>query len=173
MVGAGHSGAAPEPAPVLKLEEKADLFAAGKWTVNPFVAYSVSEIGAFNGDFAGGLALGYAVTKNLTLEAWALGNEYESAPVVDTVDQAGAYLKFYAPIKESGFAPYALLGYGYGQHTQAHNMEMGPGIEYRFKLTGKLGGTVFADAVWVQNFGLQDPVTYARVKIRGGVGLSF
>lgn len=154
-------------------EEPEDLFAAGKWSANPFVAYSVSELGEFNGDFAGGLSLGYAVTRNLTLEAWALGNKYESEPVSDSVDQAGAYVKFYAPIKTSGFAPYAILGYSHGFRNDSHNMDTGAGVEYRFKLSGRLSANIFADSVWVQNFGLQDPVTYAKFKLRSGVGLSF
>lgn len=155
----------------LEARAAADLYAAGKFSVSPFASYRAHEFGKFDGQLGAGLAVSYSLTRNLTLEAWTLSEEYKSHAVIDSLLEAGASLKFYAPLKDSGLAPYALIGYSRGIESAANNMETGVGFEYRFK--GGLPLTLFVDGVWVQNFGLSDPVTYAHAKARTGIGWRF
>lgn len=163
--------AAESPPPTaLKPQTSEDPYAAGQFSVSPFASYRVHEFGEFNGKLGAGLAASFSLTRNLTLEAWTLSEAYESAPVIDSLLEAGANLKFYAPLKDSGLAPYALLGYSRGLQTDSNNMETGLGLEYRFKPgLALLPSALFADAVWVQNFGLSDPVSYGQAKGRAGL----
>ncbi len=147
----------------------ASPYQAGQIGLTPFASYRVHEFDSLDGELGVGLAASYALTRNLTLEVWTLSEGYQSDPVIDSLTEAGANVKFYAPIKDSGFAPYALLGYSRGLHTDANNMELGAGLEYRFAKHL----TAFTDGVWIQNFGLEDPVSYAHVKIRAGLGWRF
>lgn len=152
--------------------ENADLYAAGQISVTPFASYRVHEFESLDGEAGVGLGLGYALTRNLTLHGWALSEEYTDEPVIDSITSAGAGLKFYAPIKNSGFAPYAVLGYSREIAAQVDNMETGAGLEQRFKV-GKLKGAAFIEGVWVQNFGTTDPVSYAHARFSAGVGFQF
>lgn len=167
-VGAAPVGGTPDRNP-RDAGATRDVYAAGQIGLTPFASYRVHEFDSLDGEMGVGLAASYALTRNLTLEVWTLSEGYESAPVIDSLTEAGANVKFYAPIKESGFAPYALLGYSRGIHTAANNMELGAGLEYRFAKHL----TAFTDGVWIQNFGLEDPVSYAHVKFRAGLGWRF
>lgn len=163
-----HAAESPAAKAVQKIEAQSP-YQSGVISATTFASYRVHEFGQFDGELGVGLGVGYAITRNLTIEGWALGEHYTDEPAIDSISEAGAYLKFYAPIKESGFAPYAVVGYSRGIHTDANNMEAGIGLEYRFLKHL----TAFADGVWVQNFGLEDPVSYAHAKFRLGGGFTF
>lgn len=99
-------------APAVQPKAEVSVYRAGVWTLAPFASYRVHEFSEFNGKLGGGLAAGYALTRNLTLEASTLSEGYiQGEPAVDSLAEASAAFKFYVPIKETGLAGYALLGY--------------------------------------------------------------
>ncbi len=125
-----------------------DVYAKGDFTVSPFASYRVTEWGADNGKFGAGLAVGYHLRDNVAIELETLSEGYTSAPVIGSLTEAGANLKWYLPLKQSGLAPYALIGYTRNLDEDQNRMNAGAGIEWRFtKVVG-----VFADGRWTHDF---------------------
>lgn len=153
---------------IAKLDTKETLFAAGEWTVNHFASYRVHEFGARNGKMGAGLAIGYALSRSVTLEVETLGEEYRSAPVVDSLEEAGANLKLYL-LQKGGLGAYGLLGYTRNLHAEENRMNAGAGIEWRF--SKHLGA--FADGRWTHDFGVRDPVSLGHALFRAGLGMRF
>lgn len=123
-------------------------YAKGDFTVSPFASYRVTEWGADNGKFGAGLAAGYHLRDNVAVELETLSEGYTSAPVIGSLTEAGANLKWYLPLKQSGVAPYALIGYTRNLDEDQNRMNAGAGIEWRFS---KVAG-VFVDGRWTHDF---------------------
>lgn len=174
-------------ADVVKQEESP--YKAGVVTASPFASYRVHEFGKFDGKWGGGLAVDYSFTKNLTLELSTLSEGYSHGEAaVNSLDEASANFKFYVPIKNSGLAPYGLLGYthdlnsgdddwrtriepqsecqdptfiSHSRDRGDNRMNAGVGIEYRYKFA-----KVFADGVWSHDF---EALGHALFRIGGGL----
>lgn len=144
-------------------EAAASLYRAGQFSVSPFASYRGHEFSELDGKVGGGLALGYSVSRNVTLELEAGGEEYESAPVVDSLMEAGANAKGYLPIGNSGFAPYGLIGYTRDIDAKENRMNAGAGLEFRFQRAH-----VFADGRWTHDFR-----ELGHALFRAGLGMRF
>ncbi len=129
-------------------------YKAGVVTVSSFGAYRASDVKELDGKFGAGLALGYALTKAVTLELETLSERYERAPVIDSLEEAGANFKGYLPIGKTGLAGYGLLGYTRKLKGADNRMNAGAGIELRANEVFN----VFVDGRTTQNF--HDPVHF-------------
>jgi len=139
-------------------------YKAGQVSLSSFGSYRASDVKQLDGKFGAGLALGYALTKAITIEAETLSERYESAPVIDSLAEAGANFKGYLPLGKTGLAGYGLLGYTRDLKRDDNRMNAGAGIELRANKVF----TVFADGRTTQNF--HDPVHFL---FRVGLGARF
>ncbi len=147
--------APPEPA----------LYAAGTFTVSPFASARVVDSHA---EFGGGLAASYALTPRLALEGDVVTEGIDDSNWQDAITEAGGALKYYFPIKETGFAPYVIGGYQRDLIAHENRVAAGAGLEYR---QGR--ACLFADARLNHGFEQELSELGNRVDVRVGVGWSF
>lgn len=152
-----------------KVDEKiaASPYQKGAFTVNPFAAGRVvdSEV-----TYGGGLAVGYAITDRLTIEADVISEGIDDSNWQDTLKSVGAGVKFYFPIKATGFAPYLIGGYQRDLIDHENRLQAGAGVEYRF---GKLPIAVFVDAQVNHGFEQELRELGNDVRVRAGLGYQF
>lgn len=143
-------------------EAPAELYAAGKFTLTPFTAARVENSHA---DFGGGLAASYTLTRRLAVEGDLISEGIDDSNWQDSITEAGAALKYYFPIKETGFAPYLIGGYKRDLIAHENRLAAGAGLEYR-----QGHACLFADAKL--NHGFEEPLSRLgnRVDVRLGVG---
>lgn len=144
------------------------FYAAGTWSVSPFVSYRVHEFGKFNGKAGGGVALSYFAADNFAVELETLSEHFDDSHWADAFTEAGVNFKGYLPLARSGFAPYFLVGYTRGGldgvGPNENRMNAGAGVEWR---AAKRFG-LFADARWTHDF-----KTLGHALFRVGGNLSF
>lgn len=121
-------------------------FAAGQWSVSPFAAYKITELGKTTGTIGGGIGLSYAPADNIAIEASATSYRLQDDTVIESVDEAAINGKGYLPIGKSGFAPFGLIGYT-RDHAQDRNlMNAGVGLAYRVsRFNGEVSAAVRTD----------------------------
>lgn len=135
-------------------------------SVSPFVSYRVHELGAFNGKFGGGLAAGYALNKQVTLEAEVIAERFDDSDWGGSLTEAGANFKIdiFRPKASRPISPYLLIGYTRNLDIDENRMNAGAGIQLKF--TRNL--SAFADGRWTHNFG-----TIGHALFRGGLSYRF
>lgn len=140
---------------------------AGQFTVAGFGSYRAATLDALDGRFGGGSEVSYFVKDNIAVALEALTENVGHS----AIDEAGLNFKGYLPIKNSGFAPYGLLGVSHsfegasftqstfdkkkGEMTTTTVLKdgdwrfnAGAGVEFRaYKTFG-----VFADGRWTHDF---------------------
>lgn len=149
---------AEEPAP--------SLYQKGEISVNPFASARVQDSQA---EFGGGLALGYAITDRLTIEADAITEGIDDSNWNDAVRSVGAGVKFYFPIKATGFAPYLIGGYQRDLIDHENRLQAGAGVEYRFNKQF----AAFADAQVNHGFEQELSELGNDVRVRAGLRVGF
>ena len=164
---------APAPAP----------YTAGQVTLAGFGSYRAATLDQLDGRFGGGAEVSYFVKDNVAL---ALETLTENAGH-SAIDEAGLNFKGYLPLKNTGFAPYGLLGVSHSfegsSFTQTRydkkkgdvttttvtrdgdwRFNAGAGVEFR---AGRTFG-VFADGRWTHDFD-----TLGHALFRVGANLRF
>jgi len=149
-----------------KIDEKVqDPFAKGNFSVSPFATLRLVDS---NEEFGAGLSASYSLTRNLTLEAEVVGEDFNEAEWIASFREVGANLKWYFPIKSSGFAPYLIGGYKRDLAIHENRLAAGAGLELRLKQFA-----VFADARVVHGFDQELAELGNEVLIRLGGSYQF
>lgn len=117
----------------------------GEFTLAPFVAYKVTELGKSTGKVAGGFGVAYNLADNIAIEASALSYKLQDDTVLESIDEAAVNFKGYLPIG-GGLAPFGLIGYT-RDHAQDRNLfNAGAGIEWRGqRFSAAVGLTIRTD----------------------------
>lgn len=159
-----HAWAASEPA-IETAGKIASQYEAGVFSVSPFASVSVVDS---HEDFGAGLAVGYSLTKHLTLEADVVSEEIDDSHWDDAIKDVGASVKYYFPIKQTGFAPYLIGGYKRDLLIHENLLAAGAGVEFR-----RSRFAVFVDARVVHEFEQELSELGNRVQGRGGLSILF
>jgi len=140
---------AVDTARAVQATSDSDVWRPGQFSISPFASYRVREFDGVLDRFGGGLAVGYQLTRNLTLEAETISEGLQPFPIINSIAEAGMNLKAYLPLGNTGLAPYGLLGYTHGfKPTEENRMNAGAGLELR----ANKYFAVFADGRWTHDF---------------------
>ena len=161
---AASSTPAAQPVSALVIDAPPSDYAAGSFTLAPFVSYRVHEFGKFNGKLGGGLALSYFAAENVAVEVETLSEHFDDSHWADAFTEAGVNFKGYLPIGATGLAPYILIGYTRNLQIDENRMNAGAGVEWR--ATKRFG--LFADGRWTHDF-----ATLGHALFRVGGTVSF
>lgn len=145
--------------------EPPSLYTKGQLTASPFGTARIVDSEA---EFGAGLEIGYSLTERLTIQADAISEGIDDSNWQDAVKSVGAGLKYYFPIKQTGFAPYLLGGYQRDLIDHENQLQAGAGIEYRINRW-----RIFADAQVNHGFDQEISKLGNDVLVRFGVGYQF
>lgn len=133
---------AADPAPA-----ETDPYAAGQFSVSPFVGVNAKKFNPVDGKGEGGftgVAVAYSVTKAISITAEGAARDTNER----FVDQFGAHGKGYLPLSKSGLALYGEIGWQQFTGDERRNfLSTGGGVEVRGKRVG-----AFAGVRWLQDF---------------------
>ncbi len=141
------------------------LFSKGRVTLSPFATASIvdSEL-----SYGGGLALGYSLTEKLTVEAEVTSEGIDDSQWLESFRDAGGNLKYYFPLKQTGFAPYLIGGYHRDFVQHENLLAAGAGLEFR-----RDRFSIFADAQAIHGFEQELSELGNAVRVRAGFGFKF
>jgi hypothetical protein len=136
-----------------------------KFSAAPFASLRLQDS---KDQLGGGLAVGYALSQRLTLEAEAISEGINDSKWESAVADVGASLKLAFPIKAIPIEPYIIGGYRRDILDNENQLTAGVGLQYG---KGALYG--FADARAIHGFNQELREFGNHVGIRAGAGLRF